>query len=165
MAQIFYSITKCPICGKVLNERDVVIAFPPFVPNIKDQLYLFSDQGCHKNCVNNHPLGSVAIKLSNEFLFETRPDNRICKISGSVISIPDFYFFTGLLTSDQNEPLYRYNFITMDRRSIKLWDKREDLLRELISFKESGKWKDLYGTGYIDKIIDDLKMMGNEVAP
>jgi len=105
MAQVFYSLSTCPICGNVLNENEEVIGFPPFVLNTKDPLYLFNDHGCHKKCVLDHPYGNKAINLSNKFILETRPENRICKVSGQLINNPDYYFFTGLLTSDEKAPL------------------------------------------------------------
>lgn len=157
MAMIFYSLSKCPICNNALHESEDIIGFPPFVANQLDTLYVFNDSGCHRQCVVDHPHGRKAIGLSEKLIAATRPQNRICIISGALIDHPANYFCTGLLTSDEQEDLYKYNFITIDKRHIISWSEREEAINELVVFKNKNLWTDMSDTHYLDSIINELK--------
>ena len=153
MAIVILSQTICPICNTVLNDGDDIIGFSAFVPNTKDPLFFFNDSAFHKACLARHPLGAKATSLANK----ASSRNRTCLVSGTTITEPEHYFSTGLLSSDENSSLYPFNFITIDKRNIKLWNEREKLRQALIEMRSSGNWSEYDGTKYLDNMINDLK--------
>lgn len=156
MALIFIGQSKCPICQQTLKEGDKITGFPAFISNYKDPLYFFNDNGFHEACVPKHAQGPLAVQLKNAFLEETDPQSRQCLVSGKPVPQFDKYFCTGLLTSDQESPLFQYNFLSFDRSHIAEWPSRPELLQALVELKEQGKWDDCLGGGILDDMIDVL---------
>ncbi|MDF2188611.1 hypothetical protein [Paraflavitalea sp. CAU 1676] len=157
MALIFIGKSVCPICKNVLHEGEAITGFPAFVPNNKDPIYFFNDGGFHQECVPKHEFGNLALKsvsLDYEKVDYTR---KICLVSKERIAEMDDYFNTGLLTSDEHEPLYPYNFITLHKKYIKDWELKEDLLQKLIAFKENDRWNDYFGGRLLDDMIETIK--------
>lgn len=158
MALIFYSVTECPICGKVLNENEDIIAFPAFMSNMKDDLFFFNDAGFHRSCVMKHPFGMKAIKYGEEFFFRTKPENRICIVSKKRITKMDDYLFTGVLSSDENETISRFNFITIDRTFVKEWPDRKSFLDAAGDFIKDDKWKGFASSKYLEQLIRQFQI-------
>jgi hypothetical protein len=143
----------CSLCGKELRESEEVFVFPAFVPNTKDPLYQFNDSAFHIECLKRHPLGDEAIRLANQFIVRTRPANRICKAGGNVIQKPDDYIFFDLLTSDQHEDLYEFNFTTLDKGNLGKWEDRSRFVTIATKFRDEGKWGDGSTYRYLDSLI------------
>ena len=146
----------CPLCGKKMYESEEIYSFPPFVQNTKDPYYYFNDTAFHKNCLSENQLGNSAIKFSNEFISKTNPKNRICSVGKNPIRKVDDYIFIDLLTSDENEQLFKFNFTTLDVNNLGKWRDREDFLKLAINFQKSGKWKDLSKFKYLDNLIQRI---------
>jgi hypothetical protein len=111
-------------------------SFPAFVPNTMDVLYEFNDQTIDLEYIKNHKYGEKAIQLSVKTIEASSPENRVCNVSGNIIRNPDSYIFTGLLTSDEKEELYLYNFITLDKNNLDKWVERDlfiSVAKEFIS--------------------------------
>jgi hypothetical protein len=100
-----------------------------------DPLYFFNDSAFHIECLNKHPLGKKAIGFQNSYLSKGKPMNQICSIGQNKIKKPDDFVFTGLLTSNENEELYKYNFAAFDRSNIPKWKDRDKFVKEIIKLK------------------------------
>jgi len=156
MAITFINQTVCSLCGKELKSGERIISLPAFVQNTKDPFYQFNDSAFHAECLQNHPLGVKAIKFSNQFVFSTRPENRICSVGQNVIQDFNDYIFIDLLTSDEQEQLYKFNFTTLDRRNLEKWSYRDDFLTSVEKFKSDGKWGDVKSFKYLDNLIEKI---------
>lgn len=108
MAIVVLASTKCPLCGKVLQNKADLYLFPPMIANTNDPLYIFSDAAVHLSCLKMHPLGKEAMHYSDKAL---QYANRTCDITGEPITNVNNYLSFGFLTSNTNEPLYQFNFL------------------------------------------------------
>ena len=83
----------CLICNKKINDDVHYFSFPPFIQNIKDPLHKFNDYTFHIKCLERDTYGRKAIVFANEWIDKTRPDNRICIVSGNQITKMEDYIF------------------------------------------------------------------------
>lgn len=156
MAIVINAQSKCPLCNQIIVENEKIILFPPFVQNMKDSFYLFNDRGVHRTCLFKHPLGEQALLYLDEIIFKTRPENRRCDIGGNMIESIDNYLFIDLLTSDENEALYEFNFMTLDKRNISQWIDRFLFLNLASQFYEENKWESLTEFHYLKYLIASI---------
>ena len=99
----------------------------PFVANEYDPLHLFHDGAVHMDCVRRYPLGQMALAMHDALLVSAAPQNRRCSISGQLITNPERYVGMGLLTSDPDDQLYRFNFAQFDLAAMMDWLERKVL--------------------------------------
>lgn len=155
MAIIFMNQTLCP-CGKELKDNEQIFSFPAFVQNTKDPFYQFNDSTFHFGCLQKHILGDRAVEFANQFVLSTRPENRICSVGGNVIRNFDDYIFIDLLTSNEQEDLYKFNFTTLDRGKLKKWNDGSRFVTTATKFKNEGKWGDLSSHKHLDNLIERI---------
>ena len=141
MAIIIVGKSKCPICNKILQDVEDSTSFTAFIGNTKDELYIFNDAGLHTACLLNHPNGTRALELAEEC--HAAFMKKKCIVTGETITDYREHFFLALLTSDVTEPLYRYNFITLNRKNIPAWKDREDFINTAEKFIAERKWANL----------------------
>ena len=74
MALILRGKTRCALCKEVLEKKQEIRAFPPFVANRLDPLYVLNDAAVHKACFHNFELGERAVEILHRvrLLFENR---------------------------------------------------------------------------------------------
>jgi hypothetical protein len=147
---------RCALCGREMKSIEQVFSFPAFVQNTKDPFYQFNDSVFHVECLKQHLLGDKAVEFANQFIFRTRPENRICSVGGNIIRNFDDYIFIDLLTSDEQEDLYSFNFTTLDRGNLKKWDDRSRFVTIARTFKDGNKWGDLTTNKYLDNLIERI---------
>lgn len=157
MAILIRGKSTCVVCKKVIRLDDEAFLFPPFIQNTKDQLYQFNDASAHSHCLNISSLGIKAMKFASHYISAIRSKNRICIVSGEPIDNSENYIFISLLTSDESEGLYNFNFLTLDRNNTRLWKDRENFIISAEKFKEEGKWENCEPYQYLDDIINTLK--------
>ncbi|MEO1013138.1 MAG: hypothetical protein AAFX53_17725 [Bacteroidota bacterium] len=138
------------------NENQDLYSFPAFVPNMKDVLYEFNDQTLDLGYIKKHKYGEKALQLAEKAINASSPANRICSLSGDFVKNPQDYIFMGLLTSDEEEELYFYNFLTLDRNNLDKWIERKHFVRVAEEFIASDKWKDLGEFKYLQDLIDQV---------
>jgi hypothetical protein len=136
---IFLPGMKCPLCGQPINRGDEYLMFGPFVANENDPLWLFSDGAFHAACVRKHPLGTNVVAFHEESLRRTA--DRRCSISGALITDHNRYLGMGGLTSDSNDPLYRFNFAQFDCAALVDWPERKAFAALLTDALTSGRMK------------------------
>jgi hypothetical protein len=158
MALIIPGKTICPICQEVLHSHKDVYGFPAFIPNVKDKLYIFNDEACHKTCLENHIWGNQAMQLALEF--QMHLNTKVCAAGGNIITNPDDYIFLPLLTSDDSEELYRFNFTTLDRNNTPAWRDRQRFISVATEFIHEGKWQDAgnENSNYLESIVQAMAL-------
>lgn len=154
MALFLAETSACPLCKQIISDHEEQYAFPAFVPNSIDPLQLVNDATCHLKCLKVHENGRKAMDLAALFLEKISPGNRICAVGGNRIENPADYIFIDLLTSDENDPLFEYNFLTFDKNNLIRWKEREKFIKELQAFRDSGKWVDTSSYHYLDRLIN-----------
>lgn len=143
MAIIFEGLSKCPLCDKVLDKTKTYLGFPPVTNNKKDALFVFSDSGVHEECVNKHPFADRLHHIMQAY-DSSLPVSRVCIVDGQIIKHPDHMIGFGMLTSDEKQPLFKYNFIRLNKENICDWNQREEFLSIAKKFIDDGEW-DNYG--------------------
>lgn len=158
MALLFLGKTECPICRNVIIDEESAYLFPAFINNTKDILYQFNDSAFHIECLKKHSLGNRAIEFANQFIFRTRPENRICSVGGNKIQNFDDYIFISMLTSNEREELFDFNFTTLDRNNLKQWGNRQKFIEIASKFYGDGKWGDMGAFKYLNHLIDKVHL-------
>lgn len=141
MALVFESFTPCVLCNEVVDASRQYIAFPPFIGNTKDPLYIFSDNVAHESCLNNHPYGPQAFACLDAYDACHPSRGFVCSIDGEPITDPHNFLSFGLLTSDPEEELYRFNFLTINKMNANDWPERDAFVRIAQAFLDAGKWE------------------------
>ncbi|MCT2560617.1 hypothetical protein [Chryseobacterium herbae] len=157
MAIIIQNQSECPICHTILFDHQNIVMFPAFIPNVKDSMYLFNDAGIHYSCLEKHPLGTKALKFVEKVIFKTRPKNRICDISGNTIDLPENHLFTNLLTSNEKDELYSFNFMNIDIRNISKWKDKQNFIDAIERFEKEEKWETIGPFNYLEYVLKKLK--------
>lgn len=157
MAILFINQTDCGICNKKITDLDSFFSFPPFIQNTKDPLYEFNDSAFHLNCLSKHPFGKKAIELAKQYFYSIKPENRKCIVDEKIIENFHDYIFMDVLASSENEKLYQFNFITLNRNNLCKWKDRNSFISIADKFIEDGKWEDLASYKYLNKLIDLIK--------
>lgn len=65
----------------------------------------------------------------------------VCTVDGELITDPHQFLSFGLLTSDPQEELYRFNFLTFNKMNIGHWADRDEFVRIATAFLDTGKWE------------------------
>lgn len=141
LALYFEGKSTCSICGDVVATADEVELFPVFIMNRQDPTSTFNDAVVHKECFARHPYAHRATKMYRDLVEHLNPDNRRCDICGMTISNPDDYMNFTCLSSDETDPLYRYNFTQYHPACFKSSEVAE-LIRGIISERvRQGVWE------------------------
>lgn len=138
---LFISGIKCIICGKQIIKKDDGISFPAFVVNEADPIYIFNDSVVHKECFKDHPMEFSTIKLLKKLQNNLNPQKRKCAICQNKLIDPDDYIALGCMSSDDTNPLSKYNFKQYHKSCL---DNSEELknIKSLISVQENRNvWK------------------------
>jgi hypothetical protein len=152
MAIVILGKTICSICGEVLRPGDDVVAFPPFIPNEADPLWIFSDAAFHSTHFHQHPLANEALRRYEEFKAMTVSSRRVCMVCGRSIDTPDEYFTFGHLTSDPSDLLYRFNYRQAHRQHLAQIPELHEIRDKLKRLQLSGVWKGSAGTWLLSEI-------------
>ena len=101
-------------------------------------------------------LGQKAIFFAEQFLFHTRPINRICNIGKNSIKDYKDYIFIDLLSSDESDEIYEFNFMTFDRNNLSKWERRNRFLETAEKFVKENKWEDSGSYQYLNNLIKTI---------
>jgi hypothetical protein len=130
--------------------------FPAFIPNAKDKLHLFNDAGCHTSCVDKHSFGKEALDFADKNYLKFK--EKKCWASGTFVAKMEDFFALPLLTSDASEPLFKYNFLILNRNNIFSWEEREEFIGIVTKFIADGKWEDLMQEyRFWDSVLTEIK--------
>jgi hypothetical protein len=155
MALIFEGNSSCPVCGEVLDGNKAYIGTPPFVSNQLDDLIVFNDCGIHIACLDAHPLKNKLNKLLDQYY--AMLESKRCIVDQQVISSNEDFFCTGLLTSDSEEELFRFNFLVINRKNMWLWKDRDEFVLQVKRFREAGKWRSWNNYPYLEQLLEKIQ--------
>lgn len=157
MAIVFEGQSTCPICDAVLDRNKAFILVPAMMGNAKDPLFVFNDEGIHVECLNNHKFKNKLqqhIRLYNEHM---PPSKLKCVIDGEIIGSPEKLLFFGLLTSDETEELYAFNYLSFNLDNIGEWKELDRFLSVSEKFLSEDKWEGLTEFNELRYIIAKIK--------
>lgn len=140
MALVFLSLTECILCNEVIDASRPYIGFPPFTGNTKDPLYRFSDCAVHESCLQSHPSCQQVLSILDAYDASLPSRGGVCAVDGELITDPHHFLSFGLLTSDPQEELYRFNFLTFNKMNIGDWADRDEFIRIATAFLDASKW-------------------------
>lgn len=144
MAIIFEGQSKCPLCNELLNSEKEFTMFPHFSTNIKDPISVFSDAGVHVSCVNNHPLGEKALSCRDKY----HASLKLIKTPGTIATL--------LLTSNESEPLYAFNFLTIEKTDLGQWKEKSEFIAAASAYNNDGKWESLTDFNFLDHLVREV---------
>ncbi|NLR78359.1 hypothetical protein [Chitinophaga eiseniae] len=157
MAIIFEGKSTCPICSQVLDKGKPYMGFLPFTGNAKDILFMFSDSGVHVDCLHSHPHGALALLHRNKCGEALKPENRKCWIDGQVIERREHVISFGMFTSDESEPLAKFNYMMLNRLNLGRWQDRKAFISAGTEFLQAGKWGSLTEVNVLQIAINEIK--------
>jgi hypothetical protein len=153
MAIIFHGLSQCPLCGKTLTNEAEYISFPAMVSNLKDPMAVFSDAGIHEACITEHPLKEKALHFREACL---KIADNLTDFDGKPVDHKDLLNL-GLITSDESEELFIFNFTVLNIHSIAGWKDKELFLELVKKFKNEGKWEGIANFDYPDYLIRQIE--------
>lgn len=133
----------CKICGKEINEEDAIF-LPNFEANENAPLAIFNDAIVHKSCLEQHSLRDKLNKRLDELekLAQLNDVDYITKQDLSLENLghPDNLVNVFYITEDENDPLYKYNGISLNKNNLSKWSDYKLFLQELEELERSDKW-------------------------
>jgi hypothetical protein len=141
MAILLRGMTRCPICGIVIEEGDEVVLFPHVVINEADPLYALSDAACHRSCLNGDPLGAPMCEVSEQYLANAGPGKRACAVCSIEVRDPDDYLFIGYLGNPSDDPLGSFNWTHLHKSHISSWHQAREFLMLAKTTLSKGHWR------------------------
>lgn len=158
MALIFEEYTTCALCEQILTEKDNYFSYPHMISNSLDPIFKISDAPIHYNCFDNYEFKAKAVRFAS--LFEkNKPkfSKDSYDVNNELITNPRDVLFIVLLTSDEKEALYRFNFCVLNKAKLKSWDDRLILIQEIEKFLRQGKWMSLGSSNYLERLLEELR--------
>lgn len=73
------------------------------------------------------------------------------------ITVPENFYFLGLLTSDETEPLSQFNCLLFDKENLKDWKEKNQFLSLAKTFLEQDKWDSSTELNYLTWIINEVE--------
>ncbi len=156
MALIFENLSECPLCNKVLDNSKPFRAISPLISNVKDPLFVFSDEGVHIDCLNNSPLKEKLLYHLECYEKRFPPTDAKCIVDGQRISDPRNLISFGLLTSNESEELYQFNYVTINKNNLGKWERKGEFISTVERFINDGKWESLNDFNYLKYLIEKL---------
>lgn len=137
---IFIPGMRCAISGLTIGAASEAVAFPVFVANEADPLYIFSDAVLHVEIFRTHPLAEAAQSRLDEARLRTEPSGRRCFICEQQTTDRDNYIGLGHLVEARSNPLHRLNYAHFHRSCLATWHGLPDLITEFEKLDKSGAW-------------------------
>jgi len=141
MAIVLCGMTKCRICGSVIERGDDVVPFPHVVLNEADPLHALSDAACHRSCLNGDPLGVRMCEVSEQYLAKAGPGKRACAACNIEVRDPDDYLFICYLADPADDPLGRFNWTHLHKSHISGWAQAGEFLMLAKATLSKGHWQ------------------------
>lgn len=138
---LLFSSSKCGLCGELLENDGPVIVIPAFVNNAANPLYDFSDAAFHRDCLKRHPMGEHLLQIIEQHFSKTGPGRRKCEVCYREVMDWKDYLGTDQLTSNTDDPLYKYNYIHLHRSCLAKWELKESFIEATKEAIKSGRWK------------------------
>ncbi|SEM97726.1 hypothetical protein SAMN05192574_10255 [Mucilaginibacter gossypiicola] len=158
MALILHGKSTCCFCNQVLNDDADYRGFPHFVGNSNDELFKYSDNAFHIDCLNAAPIGAKLIRYADEFIRFIAPGNRKCVVTGELITKQEDHIMIGYLTSDEASALHQFNFTHIHRNNLAKWQDQSKLLSLLLSLRDSENWQNHYPQQYLSMLIQSITL-------
>lgn len=149
MAIVIENTTKCPLCNDVLNSAKEYILTPALISNMLDEIFLLSDAGVHLECLDKF---SIKEKLFKQIDLYDDYINRM-KLMMNQYNPQDIISFN-LLTSNEQEPLYKYNYNILVKQDLLAWESLIDFRKVANEFLKENKWKGLNQFNYLEYILN-----------
>ncbi len=156
MAIILEQQSKCPICNTILDDDREYILVPPIISNIKDSLFTFSDAGVHVDCIDNSDLKSKLLQHIDLYNKHFPPSELKCFVDGGKMDHPEDLLFFGLLSSDEIEDLYQFNYLSFNLKNIRKWKDLNEFMSISEKFLSEGKWEGLNGFNKLEFIMNKI---------
>lgn len=158
MVLIIHGKSTCCFCNQVLNDDTDYGGFAPFIINPNDELFKFSDNAFHIDCLNAAENSNKAIAYAEESIRFGRPENRKCIVTAELITKQEDHICIGCLTSDESSELHRFNFTHIHRNNLAQWKDRAPLLSLLIALKDSEDWRNHNMQRYLSMLIKSITL-------
>lgn len=151
MAIVIENMSKCPLCNDVLNSVKEYVLTPPLISNKLDVIFLLSDVGVHLDCLDKSSIKEKLFKqidLYNDYL-------KRMKLKFEKYNPNDIIGFN-LLTSNEDEPLYKYNYNILVKQNLLEWSDLGDFKEIANKFLKDNKWSSLNQFNYLEYLLNNI---------
>ncbi|OCA77932.1 hypothetical protein BBH99_10390 [Chryseobacterium contaminans] len=151
MAIILENTSRCPLCNNILDDTKEYILTPPLISNELDKLFKLSDSGIHLDCLNKSHL--------NNLLFKYLELNRQYSITMRALMLknnPKDIIGFNLLSSDEIEPINKYNYFIILKQDISKWTDFEYFNYVANDFLNKNKWKGVSQFNYLKNLLETI---------
>ena len=149
--------SECALCGKTINTHHKYIAFPAFVGNTIDPLFILNDAIVHEKCFESFAYYKEMQKIQ-EIMDSVRKRGYTCMVCKEQIINPDELISFGYITYDQEDPLFELNYKFVHKTCIHNREVFFEYIDRLQQLRDVKKW---VGTG-IQYLIDELQNACND---
>lgn len=132
---LYVAGAPCGLCGIGVDPGDEKVLFPPFVPNRRDPLHVFSDGTFHRHCVSAHALGEEAARAAARAM-QCGPAAQMCIACGGQFTNPDDFFATGYLGADAE-----FNFVCIHPTHFDCWERAAEFRGAIWRLQQGGGWE------------------------
>lgn len=156
MAIVIENTTKCPLCDDILNSAKEYILTPALISNVLDDIFLVSDTGVHLECLDKFSMKEKLFKQIN--LYDDYIDRMKLMISKYN---PQDIICLNLLTSNEQESLYKYNYSILVKKDLLTWENLIDFRKTVNEFLKENKWKSLNQFNYLEYILNVINTISH----
>ena len=153
MAILLRGMTKCGVCGEVIQGGDEAILFPYVISNENDPIWRLSDSSCHIACVGLSPELQKLVTITEEHYRRTGPGKRKCEVCGEEILDPDDCLMFGYLGDPATEALARFNFTHLHKSHAVDWKPAASFVAMAHAAIDEGRW----GGPYLATLIRNIE--------
>jgi len=124
---------------------------------MNDPLFKVSDSGLHKKCLNQSKIKERLLKYIS--IYDKRPklSELKCTIDNSLIADPSKIIMIGLLTSNEQEILHKFNYINLNKDNIWKWKEKNNFIKASESYLKENKWIPFADYNYLEYILNEVK--------
>jgi hypothetical protein len=153
MALLLFGMSKCPLCGQVIEQGQSTWSFPAFVLNELDPCFFFSDGAFHEQCVLKHKLGAYVHQRVEEWASRVGPGKRKCAVCKAEVTDPDDYLQIEHLSDREGDPLRIFNYTHLHKSCLPIWESRQHFIELATAVLTLGSWKGCY----LAQLIKEMK--------
>ena len=149
---LFIEGTTCKVCNVSMKASDNIVSFPAFIADEGSKFFPFSDSNIHYSCLQRFNFYDELLKLRNQFISNTRPENRVCYISKEPITNPNDFIFVDYFGDNLKGILSDVTFENFKLSHLRQWESLDSLVHELLFLREN-----VFEVKYINHFLQRIR--------
>lgn len=122
---VIFERTTCLLCGRAIRENDEFETVPSIFSGPGDRFFRYNDSAVHTHCFLNDENHREIRELVKAV--RTAYAQKKCRICGNEIKSPDEMIFVPVLSSCEENPLFRFNCTAFHRKCFSLSEAAQEM--------------------------------------